>query len=305
MEEKNKKFKSGFVSIVGKPNVGKSTLLNRLIGQPIAGVSVKPQTTRKRQLGILTNETAQIIFVDSPGLHEPKDRLSQFINTEAEFALKDADIILFLADGATPPDTQDQLLAEKILELAAGTPTLMALNKSDAVSGRVFADNRKLFEKLIPEARQLPISAQTGEGVAQLLSLIGELLPEGPEYYPQDQITDEFERHIAAEMIRAAAMSNLEDELPYAIAVRTDEYSERENGTIYIKATIFVERDGQKAIVVGKGGERIKKIGSKARVDIEAMSGEKVYLDLTVKVKNDWKNDTRFLRALGLGTDRS
>lgn len=181
----------------------------------------------------------------------------------------------------------------------------MALNKSDAVSGRVFADNRKLFEKLIPEARQLPISAQTGEGVAQLLSLIGELLPEGPEYYPQDQITDEFERHIAAEMIRAAAMSNLEDELPYAIAVRTDEYSERENGTIYIKATIFVERDGQKAIVVGKGGERIKKIGSKARVDIEAMSGEKVYLDLTVKVKNDWKNDTRFLRALGLGTDRS
>ncbi len=305
MEEKNKKFKSGFVSIVGKPNVGKSTLLNRLIGQPIAGVSAKPQTTRKRQLGILTNETAQIIFVDSPGLHEPKDRLSQFINTEAEFALKDADIILFLADGATPPDTQDQLLAEKILELAAGTPTLMALNKSDAVSGRVFADNRKLFEKLIPEARQLPISAQTGEGVAQLLSLIGELLPEGPEYYPQDQITDEFERHIAAEMIRAAAMSNLEDELPYAIAVRTDEYSERENGTIYIKATIFVERDGQKAIVVGKGGERIKKIGSKARVDIEAMSGEKVYLDLTVKVKNDWKNDTRFLRALGLGTDRS
>lgn len=283
MEEKNKKFKSGFVSIVGKPNVGKSTLLNRLIGQPIAGVSAKPQTTRKRQLGILTNETAQIIFVDSPGLHEPKDRLSQFINTEAEFALKDADIILFLADGATPPDTQDQLLAEKILELAAGTPTLMALNKSDAVSGRVFADNRKLFEKLIPEARQLPISAQTGEGVAQLLSLIGELLPEGPEYYPQDQITDEFERHIAAEMIRAAAMSNLEDELPYAIAVRTDEYSERENGTIYIKATIFVERDGQKAIVVGKGGERIKKIGSKARVDIEAMSGEKVYLDLTVK----------------------
>lgn len=305
MEEKNKKFKSGFVSIVGKPNVGKSTLLNRLMGQPIAGVSAKPQTTRKRQLGILTNETAQIIFVDSPGLHEPKDRLSQFINTEAEFALKDADIILFLADGATPPDTQDQLLAEKILELAAGTPTLMALNKSDAVSGRVFADNRKLFEKLIPEARQLPISAQTGEGVAQLLSLIGELLPEGPEYYPQDQITDEFERHIAAEMIRAAAMSNLEDELPYAIAVRTDEYSERENGTIYIKATIFVERDGQKAIVVGKGGERIKKIGSKARVDIEAMSGEKVYLDLTVKVKNDWKNDTRFLRALGLGTDRS
>ncbi|MGI6250028.1 MAG: GTPase Era [Anaerolineaceae bacterium] len=305
MEEKNKKFKSGFVSIVGKPNVGKSTLLNRLMGQPIVGVSAKPQTTRKRQLGILTNETAQIIFVDSPGLHEPKDRLSQFINTEAEFALKDADIILFLADGATPPDTQDQLLAEKILELAAGTPTLMALNKSDAVSGRVFADNRKLFEKLIPEARQLPISAQTGEGVAQLLSLIGELLPEGPEYYPQDQITDEFERHIAAEMIRAAAMSNLEDELPYAIAVRTDEYSERENGTIYIKATIFVERDGQKAIVVGKGGERIKKIGSKARVDIEAMSGEKVYLDLTVKVKNDWKNDTRFLRALGLGTDRS
>lgn len=305
MEEKNKKFKSGFVSIVGKPNVGKSTLLNRLMGQPIAGVSAKPQTTRKRQLGILTNETAQIIFVDSPGLHEPKDRLSQFINTEAEFALKDADIILFLADGATPPDTQDQLLAEKILELAAGTPTLMALNKSDAVSGRFFADNRKLFEKLIPEARQLPISAQTGEGVAQLLSLIGELLPEGPEYYPQDQITDEFERHIAAEMIRAAAMSNLEDELPYAIAVRTDEYSERENGTIYIKATIFVERDGQKAIVVGKGGERIKKIGSKARVDIEAMSGEKVYLDLTVKVKNDWKNDTRFLRALGLGTDRS
>ncbi len=303
MKEKNSEnseFRSGFVSIVGKPNAGKSTLLNRLMGQPIAGVSAKPQTTRKRQLGILTTDKAQIIFVDTPGLHEPKDRLSQFINSEAEFALRDADVLLFTADGAGRPDEMDGKLANLIKEVAPKVPVLMLVNKSDAVTGNVFQTNRLAYEKLLPEARVLAISAQTGEGVTHLLDVLSEMLPIGPAYYPEDQVTETFEREIAAEMIRSACMTYLSDEVPYSIAVRVNEYTERETGLIYINATIFVEREAQKAIVVGKGGEKIKQIGSAARADIEKMNGQKVFLETAVKARRDWKNDPAFLKELGL-----
>lgn len=296
----NPAFRSGFVSIVGKPNAGKSTLLNRLMGQPIAGVSAKPQTTRKRQLGILTTDKAQIIFVDTPGLHEPKDKLSQFINSEAEFALRDADVLLFTADGTTKPDEMDKKLAALIAEVAPKVPVLMSVNKSDAVTGNILQINRLAYEKLLPEARVLVISAQTGGGVAHLLDVLAEMLPVGPAYYPEDQVTETFERDIAAEMIRSACMTHLTDELPYSIAVRVNEYSERENGLIYINATVFVEREAQKAIVIGRGGEKIKQIGSTARAEIEKMSGQKVFLEMAVKARKDWKTDPAFLKELGL-----
>lgn len=296
----NPPYHSGFVSILGRPNAGKSTLLNRLIGQPIAGVSAKPQTTRKRQLGILTNQKAQIIFVDTPGLHESNDKLSQFINSEAEFALHDADVLLFIADGSTQPDEMDAQLAILVLAVQKQIPVLLLINKGDAVPTRTLQANRAKYEALLPGARTLTISAKTGEGVDALIDLLAELLPEGPAFYPEDQITETFEREIAAEMIRAACLANLTDEVPYSIAVRVNEYSERENGLIYINATLFVEREAQKAIVIGKGGEKIKQIGSAARVEIEQMNGQKVFLELAVKVRKDWKNDTVFLKELGL-----
>jgi GTP-binding protein Era len=299
MDQQHLPFKSGFIAIAGKPNVGKSTLTNVLLGQPIAGVSAKPQTTRKRQLAIRTTAEYQMIFVDTPGLHEPKDKLSQFINAEAAFALKDADLILFLVDGSQPPDEEDRKLAELVQEVEKEAAAILVINKIDLAEGKILAANRKLYQALLPQAPVVQISAQMAKGIPDLLQKITELLPEGPRYFPEDQITESYERDIAAEMIRAACMDLLQDELPYSIAVRTDEYSERENGVVYIKATIFVEREAQKPIVIGRNGEMIKRIGTLARAEIEAMNGQKVYLDLTVKVHKDWKNDPAFLRELG------
>jgi len=299
MSDQTSPFKSGFVAIAGKPNVGKSTLTNLLIGQPIAGVSAKPQTTRKRQLGILTTEAAQMIFVDTPGLHEPKDKLSQFINAEAAFALKDADLILFLVDGSQKPDEEDRKLADLVHEAQKEDSVLLVINKIDLVDGKTLSAHRKLYQALFPEAPVVQISAQTGKGISELIDNIVERLPEGPMYFPEEQITQTYERDIAAELIRAACMDLLEDELPYSIAVHTDEYSERENGLVYIKATIFVERDAQKAIVIGRNGEMIKRIGTLARTEIEAMNGKKVFLELYVKTRKNWKNDPAFLREVG------
>lgn len=298
--ESTSPYRSGYVAILGRPNAGKSTLLNRLMGQPIAGVSSKPQTTRKRQLGILTGQDCQIIFVDTPGLHDSKDKLSQLINTEAVFALEDADVLLYLADGSSRPDAMDARWVALIQGLKQPVPVLLAVNKSDSLDGRSFAANKHRYEELLPGARTIAVSAATGSGIEHLLQTLEEMLPEGPQYFPEDQITDDYERDIAAEMIRAACLELLKDEVPYSIAVRVDEYAQRENGMRYIHATIYVERDVQKAIVIGKGGAMIKQIGSAARIAIERMSNEKVYLDLAVKVLKDWKNNSRFLQELGL-----
>ena len=299
MDQQHLRFKSGFIAIAGKPNVGKSTLTNVLLGQPIAGVSAKPQTTRKRQLAIRTTAEYQMIFVDTPGLHEPKDKLSQFINSEAVSALSDADLILFLVDGSQKPDEEDRKLADLVHEAQKEDSVLLVINKIDLVDGKTLSAHRKLYQALFPEAPVLQISAQTGKGISELIDSIVERLPEGPMYFPEEQITQTYERDIAAELIRAACMDLLEDELPYSIAVHTDEYSERENGVVYIKATIFVERDAQKAIVIGRNGEMIKRIGTLARTEIEAMNGKKVFLELYVKTRKNWKNDPAFLREVG------
>lgn len=299
MDQQHLPFKSGFIAIAGKPNVGKSTLTNVLLGQPIAGVSAKPQTTRKRQLAIRTTAEYQMIFVDTPGLHEPKDKLSQFINSEAVSALSDADLILFLVDGSQKPDEEDRKLADLVHEAQKEDSVLLVINKIDLVDGKTLSAHRKLYQALFPEAPVLQISAQTGKGIGELIDSLVERLPEGPMYFPEEQITQTYERDIAAELIRAACMDLLEDELPYSIAVQTDEYSERENGVVYIKATIFVERDAQKAIVIGRNGEMIKRIGTLARTEIEAMNGKKVFLELYVKTRKNWKNDPAFLREVG------
>ncbi len=299
MDQQHLPFKSGFIAIAGKPNVGKSTLTNVLLGQPIAGVSAKPQTTRKRQLAIRTTDEYQMIFVDTPGLHAPKDKLSRFINSEAVSALSDADLILFLVDGSQKPDEEDSKLADLVHEAQKEDSVLLVINKIDLVDGKTLSAHRKLYQALFPEAPVVQISAQTGKGIGELIDSLIERLPEGPMYFPEEQITQTYERDIAAELIRAACMDLLEDELPYSIAVRTDEYSERENGAVYIKATIFVERDAQKAIVIGRNGEMIKRIGTLARTEIEAMNGKKVFLELYVKTRKNWKNDPAFLREVG------
>jgi GTP-binding protein Era len=292
--------KSGYVALVGKPNVGKSTLLNNYLGQKVAAVSEKPQTTRRRQLGIVTLEQAQIIFVDTPGMHAGDYRLSQFINEEAEFGLTDADLLLFIVDASQDPDEEDRLLADMIKERAGGTLTVLVLNKIDQIMPETYGDRKSQYQSLLDFVDEVEISAITEAGRDKLLDRVVELLPEGPQYFPEGQITATYEREIAEDLIRAAALTYLEDEVPYGILVRMNEYKTREGGLRYINATLFVERESHKGIVIGKGGSMIKKISTLARQEIEEMSGEKVFLELKVKVENNWRNNPDFLRRYGL-----
>ena len=296
-------YKSGYVALVGKPNVGKSTLLNHYIGQKIAAVSFKPQTTRRRQLGILTLENAQILFVDTPGFHSGDYKLSDYINEEAQFALMDADLILFLVDADQDPDDEDRKMADEIQRRANQTPVLLVLNKIDLVEPAVLESRLLLYRDLLDVEDQALISAITATGRDLLLERVIEHLPEGPKYFPEDQITDTYERDISEELIRAAALQYLRDEVPYGILVRVDEYKLRENDLLYIHATIFVERESHKGIVIGQRGSMIKQISTTARQEIEAMSGNKVYLELKVKVEKNWRNNPEFLRRYGLSHD--
>jgi len=300
LETQNENFKSGFIALVGKPNAGKSTLLNQIMGQPIAGVSFKPQTTRRRQLGILTTEDYQMIFTDTPGLNNAKDKLSQFINNEVKFALEDADVLLFIADISKHPDELDRDLAALIKEKRSTQKVILVFNKSDLAGPGQLSQNKQAFQSLFPEDPSIEISARIGKGVTKLIEKVHSLLPVGPEYYPTDQITEDFERDIAAELVRAAAMENLDDELPYSIATQVDEYKERDNDVLYIHGTIYVEREAQKGMVVGRKGMMIRKISTDARLAIEEMTKSKVFLDLQVKTHKDWKNDPAFLSRIGL-----
>jgi GTP-binding protein Era len=296
-------FKSGYVALVGKPNVGKSTLLNHYIGQKIAAVSFKPQTTRKRQLGILTNEKAQIIFIDTPGLHSGDYKLSSFINEEAQYALMDADLILFIADVSQFPDKEDLRLVEEIKEKAGQTTRLLVLNKIDLVDPLTHASHMNAYQGLLDFNDTIQISAVTAAGRAELLDRIIDLLDEGPQFYPETQVTATYEREIAEDLIRATALNFLREEVPYSIFVHVNEYTLREDGTRYVNATLFVERDSQKGIVIGKKGSMIKQISTLARQEIEEMSGESVFLDLMVKVEKNWRNNPEFMRRYGLNHD--
>jgi len=292
-------FKSGFIAVMGRPNVGKSTLLNRVLQQTIAAVSPKPQTTRLQQLGILTLPEGQLIFIDTPGLHFPKHKLGEFMNQDALQALEDADLALLIFDASAPPNEEDQIFGEALGELKEKPTVFLVLNKIDKLDSKELQDRSAQYQALMPDAPLIPISAATGDNLDQLEKRILDVLPEGPLLYPEDQVTDLYEREIAADLIRAAAMRLLQKELPHVIAVRMDEYKERDNGSAYIEATIFVERDSQKGILIGEKGKMIKKVGSIARKEIESMSGRKVFLQLRVKVKKNWRNDLNALRLFG------
>jgi GTP-binding protein Era len=294
-----KNHKSGFIAVMGKPNVGKSTLLNRILGQTIAAVSPKPQTTRLQQLGILTIPESQLIFIDTPGLHHPQHKLGEMMNQDALLAMEDADQVLLIVDGSKPPGEEDLIYGDALEELEIKPPVVLALNKLDLIPSDDLNDRISQYQALFPGAPLILISASSGQNLDQLEAQLIDLLPEGPLLYPEDQVTDLYERDIAADLIRASAMNNLDKELPHVIAVRIDEYKEREGGTNYIEATLFVERDSQKGIVIGEGGKMIKKIGSQARKQIEAMSGRKVFLRLRVKVRKNWRNDSNALRLFG------
>jgi GTP-binding protein Era len=296
-------YKSGYVALVGKPNVGKSTLLNHYIGQKIAAVSVKPQTTRRRQLGILTEPGAQIIFVDTPGMHDAQYKLSQFINEEARFAFMDADVILFIADASQPPDAEDRTLAAEISKNVHNPKILLVLNKVDLISAAELENRREAYSALMDFDDRISISAIKESGRRDLLDKIIQMLPEGPQYYPEDQITTTYEREIAEDLIRAAALHYLREEVPYGIFVRVEDYKERAKGKRYVRATILVERDSHKGIVIGRRGSMLKQIGTLAREEIEEMSGEEIFLDLKVKVEKNWRNDPDFLRRYGLSHD--
>ena len=291
--------RSGFIALAGKPNVGKSTLINKLLKQPIAAVSPRPQTTRKTQLGILTLPMAQLIFVDTPGLHQPQHKLGERLNFEAQDGLANADAILILFDLEGPPSAEDEQVAEHIHQLKGSKPLLIALNKIDSVPGDRLAERFGAYRSLLPDIPAMGISALNGEGVEELVSALVELVPESARLYPEDTITLTYERDIAADLIRAAALEHLRDEVPHAIAIRIDAFKERDEHNAFIEATLFVERDSQKGIVIGKGGAMLKRIGTHARKTIEQVLDRKVYLELRVKVLPNWRNDPNALQQFG------
>lgn len=279
--------------------MGKSTLVNALLAQKIAAVSPRPQTTRKRQMGILTLDSAQVIFIDTPGVHRPLHKLGESMNQEAIDTLEESDVILFLVDVSVPPHPEDELLVAALREVKRRVPTLLAMNKMDLVDHETLEMNRRAYEELIPHDEALTLSAVQGQNLDRLLERILAVLPQGEPFFPEGQVTDLYERDIAADLIREAALILLRDEVPHGIAIRVDQYTEREEHGAYIEATIFVEKESHKPIVIGQGGAMLKKIGSMARQEIEAMSGRKVFLRLRVKVRKNWRNDENILKRFG------
>jgi len=298
-EETHSKFHSGFVAILGKPNVGKSSLVNALLKQKVAAVTPRPQTTRKRQLGILTLENAQVIFIDTPGVHKSKHKLGESMNQHALETMQECDLILFLVDASSLPDDEDRILASAIQQLSHTVQTILVLNKIDQLNTQHIATNQAEYQELVPQANPVAISATRGDHLDMLLEKIIQALPEGPAYFPSGQVTDLYEREIAADLIREAALLVLREEVPHGIAIRIDQYIERNEQGAFIEATIFVERESHKGIVIGDGGQMLKQIGASARKEIEAMTGRKVYLQLRVKLRKNWRNDEKVLRRFG------
>lgn len=295
-------YKSGFVSIIGRPNVGKSTFLNRVIGQKIAIMSDKPQTTRNKIQGVYTQSDAQIVFIDTPGIHKPKHKLGDFMMKVAQNTLKEVDLVLFMINAKEGLGKGDEFIIEKLKETS--TPVYLVINKIDEVHPDELLPLMETYKALHPFKEIVPISALQGNNVEVLLDQIKKFLPEGPQYYPADQVTDHPERFIVAELIREKVLHLTREEVPHSIAVAIDSMKKRENkDMVDIQATIVVERDSQKGIVIGKQGKVLKEVGQKARVDIEALLGSKVFLELWVKVQKDWRNKQSQLRDFGFNED--
>ncbi len=314
-EELPPEHRSGFVAVVGRPNVGKSTLLNHLLGQKIAITSPKPQTTRNQLLGILTLPAsnypdlppAQIIFLDTPGIHQPKHKLGEYLVNTALDTIPDADLILWLVDATEPDHPEDQLVAKTLENLQtdlarrgeALAPVLLLLNKIDLLSPEQLAAAAEPFLALYPADSRLAISASRGDNLSELLPEIIRRLPLGPRYYPEDQVTDQQTRFIVAELVREAALKVLHQEVPHALAVQVIEFKLRHENLTYISANLILERQSQKKIVIGEKGATLKKIGQLARPEIEKLVGAKVYLELWVKIRPKWRKKETELRWLG------
>ena len=296
MTENN--HRTGFAALVGRPNVGKSTLMNGMVGEKISIMSDRPQTTRNRIMGILSTDRAQIMFLDTPGIHKPMHKLGEYMNQAAIGALNQVDVVLFVIDASEKKGAGEKFIIEHLKKV--NTPVLLVINKIDKLD-----DKSKLlgimqsYKDDLQFAAVIPISALQQDGFADLEEEIVRHLPEGPSIFPEDELTDQPMRVIAGEMIREKVLRNTHDEVPHAIAVEVDEYKERVNGSVFIRATIFVERESQKGIVIGAKGSLLKKIGQEARHDIETLTGCSVFLDLWVKVQADWRNKSKLLKELG------
>lgn len=289
-------FHSGYVSLIGRPNVGKSSLLNVLLGQKIAIVSEKPQTTRNRIAGILTSENAQIIFIDTPGIHKPQHKLGESMVRTAMDALREIDIVLFVAE-ADRGISRDRVVLKTLEKFKR--PVFLLINKIDLIKKKELLPVIESYRNLYPFQEIIPVSAIKQTGITVLIDNIIKYLSEGPRYYPEDTFTDQLERSIAAEIIREKIMDRTSDEIPYSVAVEIVKWTEREDGVIFIHANIYVERAGQKGIIIGEKGKTLKTIGTMARLDMEKLLDAKVFLELWVKVKKGWRDNQSMLRELG------
>ncbi|MEW8978400.1 MAG: GTPase Era [Symbiobacterium sp.] len=311
-------FRSGFCSIVGRPNVGKSTLLNAFIEAKLAIMSDKPQTTRNRILGVYNRPGAQVVFLDTPGIHKPRHRLGEYMNKVAIGTIPEVDVVLFVVDGSVPePGEGDKYVAEVVAR--SGRRVILVVNKMDKVKRgdwyavldayKALADPAVRSEHPEPGSPTIewvdivPVSALEHKNIDALLDLIVKQMEEGPQYYPEGMITDQPERFVIAEFIREKILQLTRDEVPHSVAVEVEQIQRRESGTVYVGATIYVERESQKGIIIGKRGAMLKEIGARARQEIEMMLGSKIYLELFVKVKEDWRNREAVLRSLGYRED--
>ncbi|MDT2973821.1 GTPase Era [Enterococcus casseliflavus] len=293
--------KSGFVAIVGRPNVGKSTLLNRVVGQKIAIMSDKAQTTRNKIQGVYTTDDAQLIFIDTPGIHKPKHRLGDFMVETAYSALREVDVTLFMISADQKRGKGDDFIIERLRQ--SQTPVFLVINKIDKVHPDALLAIIEDYSSQMDFAEIVPISATEGNNFETLMKLLIDEMPEGPQYFPENQITDHPEYFIVSELVREKVLLLTRDEVPHSVAVVVDSMKRDHNDKVHIQATIIVERDSQKGIIIGKGGKMLKQIGTKARLDIEHLLDDKVFLELWVKVQKDWRDKQTFLTDYGYRKD--
>ncbi|MCD8052978.1 MAG: GTPase Era [Lachnospiraceae bacterium] len=294
-------FRSGFVTLIGRPNVGKSTLMNHLIGQKIAITSEKPQTTRNRIQTVYTDERGQIVFLDTPGIHRARNKLDTYMVNVAEHTLREVDVICWLVEPTTYIGANEQHILQQLRDVK--TPVVLVINKIDTIEKEELIRLITTYKDLLPFADIVPVSALRKKNTDELLRVLFQYLPEGPQYFDEDTVTDQPMRQIAAELIREKALRNLEDEIPHGIAVTIEKMKERPNGMYDIEATIICEKDSHKGIIIGRGGSMLKKIGSQARREIEGLMDARVNLQIWVKVRREWRDNELYLKNYGYRSD--
>lgn len=291
------KFHSGFVALVGRPNVGKSTLMNAVLGEKVSIVSAHAQTTRNKITGVWNGKNSQVVFLDTPGMHKPQSKLGQVIRQSTVDALDEVDVIVFICACNDPIGAGDRYILSLLKDKKV--PVVLVLSKIDLIKKDMLLKKIGQYSKIYPFSEIIPLSARSGENLKEFTTVLERYLPEGPKYFPDDMVTDQPERNIVQEIVREKLLLRTREEVPHAIGVFTEEFSERENGKVYIRCTIYVERDSQKRIIIGRKGTLLKEAGQEAREEIQNLIGAPVFLDLWVKVSRDWKNKDYILRELG------